>query len=356
MRLRFRHVYGISLAFPFALASMAQPAAPPFRAAVILGRGELAPSVTISAPVLGYFVDAGSSRLRSILGIPGSGFAADVNAPGAGAASVRVSPGQDYALIVMADSGSLARLSLGAASPSQALLAGAMTGVTFVAFSPTGAAALAYSESLRKAQVFTGFPDSPALSREFDWSVLPGRVTAAAINDAGDFALAAVQNISAMLYAVSTSGFASIYSAQAVSGLAFLRNSREALITAPAEKQLIWIRDAAGVPSPTLLAGASAGLSAPQAVAASQDGGRAFVLDAVSGLMAIPLTGAPPVRIGCACLPSQLQPMRGRDVFLLTTSSDSPLAVLDAGGDELKVVMMAPDPPVSTLSAGGTKQ
>jgi hypothetical protein len=206
-----------------------------------------------------------------------------------------------------------------------------------------------------KAQVFTGFPGLPNLAREFDWSALPGRITAAAIDDAGDLALVAAQTGTAALFAVSGDiGAVLIGHAQAIAAMEFFRDSRQAVAAAPADNQVLWIQDHSGIPSPVILADAGSGLSGPLAAAVSQDGSRVFVLDA-AGVLAIPLAGGGPARASCACQPNAFQRMHGRDVFLLTPSPARALAVLDAG-DGLNLMVMPAEPPRTAAANGGKRQ
>jgi hypothetical protein len=323
----------------------------------IAGPGIPAPAASVSAPVLGYFFDQDRKQLQSIVGIPGSGFPGAAIAPGSGAASLEISPAQDYALAVLPDSGRLARIPLNGDEPSAIPVEGAMNDISWIAISPGGSAALAYSATSRRAQVFTGFPDSPVLARVFDWSALPASLAAMAVNDAGDFALVAVQAEAAALYAV-VEGYAPalVYTAQAISSVAFLRNSHEAVVAAPADNQVVWLRDSGGVLNPTVLSGGSAGISAPRVVSVSRDGSRVFALDSAAGIWSIPFSGAAVASASCACQPAQLQRMRGRDVFLLTPRLGSGLAVVDAGGEAMDVVLMPPEAPPAVALVGENKQ
>jgi len=314
--------------------------------------GATAPVASVSAPVMGYFFDGSRNVLQSITGIPGSGFPG--TATPLNATLVEISPAQDYALAVLADSGSAAVVTLDGSGSPPVPLAGAMSGVSLIAISPTGTTALLFSAGSGAAQIFTGLPQSPSLARQLDWSALPGNVTALAVDDAGDLALVVAQVGNAVLYAVSGgSAPSAIFGATSVASVKFFPDSRQALAAAPVEQQVIFVQDNGGVPGISILADARIGLSAPQAVAASQDGSRAYVLDGSGVIFSIPLSGGQPAQISCGCAPQQLQRMRGRDVFLLTPSLAAPPAVLDAGGDSMRVVLMPVEPPASAHDSGG---
>jgi hypothetical protein len=311
-----------------------QTRGPGFVAGASLGRPSRTARVT--APLLGYFFDREHGQLQSIVGLPGTGL---LGAPIStqGAVATEIAPSQDFALMVQAESGRLARIFLEDDVPAPVPVEGSIDGVTMISISPTGASALVYAEATRRAQIFRGFPDRPALAHEFDWTALPGKLTAMAVNDAGDFALVAA---STALYAVSEgSGASVIYTAQLIPSVSFLRNSREALAVATAEKQVIWIRDNSGVAAPAILADERAGIVAPQLIAPSEDGSRAFVLDGTAGVFTISMAGGQVMRASCDCRPSQLQRLRGRDVFLLTPSVGAALGLVD-GSESLRVVSM----------------
>jgi hypothetical protein len=166
-----------------------------------------------------------------------------------------------------------------------------------------------------------------------------------AVNDAGDAALVAAVTDTTVLYALKPGAApAAAYRAQSLSGLTFLRNSNDALLTAAAQNEAIWLRDAAGAASAVLLADARSGLSAPAAIAASEDGSRAFVLYG-GGLLSLSLSGAQATSVKCACKPTLLQRLTGRDVFLLTDSLDSPLPVFDGGSDAPAISFIRVDLP-----------
>lgn len=342
-----RMLYAVPCATVAVCALMAQSAAPVGgTGAAMAGDGVAPPTTSVKAPVLGYFFDQSRRQLRTIVGIPGSGYVDPATNTPSGAAVFQVAPSQDYALSVAGDSGQLTAIVFGDGAPAISPVPQAMSGASLVAISPTGSTALVYSGATHRAQVFTGFPGAPKLLKELDWSSVSGSLTAMAVDDPGDLALVSVQDGEAGLYAVSDAGMPMIYSAHAISSIEFFRNSRQALVAEPADNVVMRIVDGPGGPSPALLADASAGLSAPRVVAAGQDGSRAFVLDA-AGVAVLPVSGGPATRLSCDCEPTSLQRMNGSDVFLLTPTVGISLAVLDASSDVVSVVGMPSEPPQS---------
>jgi hypothetical protein len=289
---------------------------------------------TVTAPVLGYFLDQARGRVHPLTGIPGSGFAGDALDTEAWQL-IEFSPAQDYALAVDSKS-RLVRVTFADGPPTTVPVDGAPAEITRIAISPTGATALVYSAITRRAQIIKGI----ALADELDWSSLPGLVTALAIDDAADLVFVATQE--GVLYSAMAGGpLQPVYTPGAIASLAFLRNSREALLAA--DHQIIRIRDNSGVPSPVVITD----VRNPRAVAASDSGDRAFVVDDTGTIISLPFSGDQPSQITCACAPSQIQRLRGRDLFLLTSDLSSDPIVLDAAAMQLYRMSAEPRrPPV----------
>jgi hypothetical protein len=291
---------------------------------------------TVTAPVLGYFLDPARGRVHPLTGIPGSGFAGEALDTEAWQL-MEFSPAQDYALAIGQKS-QLVRINFTDGAPAIVPVNGAPSDITQIAISPTGAAALIYSQTTRKARIVKG----TAVTAELDWSSLLGQVTALAIDDAADLAfVAALDGLTTLYSAAPGRPPQSVYQAGAIGSLTFLRNSHKALIAAG--QQIIWIRDNSGVPSPVILAD----VRNPRAIAASESGERAFVVDDAGVVSSLPFSGEPPSQISCACSPSQILRLRGRDVFLLTSDLSSDPIVLDAGAMQLYQMSAVPrHPPV----------
>jgi hypothetical protein len=293
---------------------------------------------TVTAPVLGYFLDRGHGRVHPLTGIPGSGFAGDA----VDTTTWRViefSPAQDYALAVD-ETAVLVRITFSDAAVTP--IDGAISGVTRIAISPAGATALVYSETSGKAQIVRG----TAVLGEIG---LPLPVTALAVNDSGELALFAAQD--GIVYSVAPGGAPQpVYQGGAVAGIAFLRNSREAV--AAGAGQVTWIRDNAGVPSPVSLAD----VRNPRAIAVSESGDRALVADDAGGIISLPFSGEAASRISCACAAAQFQRLHGRDLFLLTSDLGSDPVVLDAGVSTMQVFRMAAEPRRPPVRSGDDKQ
>jgi hypothetical protein len=310
----------------------------------------------VSAPVLGHFFEGDRHQLLPIIGSAGSGFLGSGVASVSGSSVIRISPAQDYLLAVLPESGQLASVVLDQETYATRIVRDAIPDVSSIAISPSGSAAVVYSAKSRKAQVFTGFPNSGALVRQFDWAALPGELTASAIDDEGSLVLIAAQTSLAALLAFSDEGGGvMIYSTQTISSIEFVRHSRQAVAALPAANQVIWIRDTVGGPSPELLANASTGVLGPLAVMPSQDGNHVFILD-TEGVLRLPLAGGKGTRISCGCQATGLQRMRGRDVLLLTPSVGASLTILDGSGNSPVLARLSTQIPHSAMSHVENKQ
>ncbi len=337
--------YGLAALTLTATGLCAQTTARPV-AAALADPAVRAPVVQIGAPVLGHFYDPDQRRIQPVIGVPGSGFFGPALSAGAGALTVAVSPMQDYALTATSDVALLSMIGLGEVPSEATLLTGSIPGIDRIALSPAGTFALVVSSASRRAQIFEGFPASPRLLRDLDLSGMSGRLSALAIDDAGASPLFAVTSDSTRVYAYrASSAPAVVYSANLISGMDFLRNTNDVLLADPAENRVIRVRDIAGSPSATVVAGMDSGVTGPLAVAGSTDGTRAFILNRDGTFLSVPLSGGPLSATSCSCVATQMQRVRGVDTFLLTSSTRSPLAVLNSSGDSAQVVFMSGDSP-----------
>jgi hypothetical protein len=279
----------------------------------------LAPIVTaqdVQGPVLGYAWDTASSRLRPILGIPGSsllGAPLDLSVP---LSLVELSPRQDYALAAGAESVWLVRLD-GARSVHPVLSGSADR----IVISPTGTAAAVYSQEL---QILKGLPGTPSAAAV----AVPGPLTAMAVNDAGNLVLAVCGE---QLFALRPGAAPRrLGPAGAGSALAFADNTTDAIVADAANNEVFLLR---GENERLILASERDGVSEPVAVALAA--GRGFVANRGSNaVLILDLGGGPPARISCPCEVTGLQRLRGEAVFRLTGPLQSASYVLEVAAGE----------------------
>jgi len=295
-----------------------------------------ADDLPVSGPVLGYAWDAGLSRLRPILGIPGSSLLGAPVDPGLPLALAEVSPSQDYALGVHGANGELLVVRFPALTVGRVAGVG---GVTRIAISPSGSAAAVYSQDIQALWILTGLPDAPLAAQV----PLPGAISALAVNDAGDLALAvAPEQLFAQLFALGPGAEPRLLGpAGAGLLLAFLERSSDALIADPARREVTLLR---GLAERVVLAGERDGVVDPVAVAAA--GRRVLVADrGAAAVLVVDLGGGPPVRVDCPCGVASLQRLRGDAVFRVTATFQSASWLVEAGGEQPRLWFVPPDPP-----------
>jgi hypothetical protein len=176
-------------------------------------------------------------------------------------------------------------------------------------------------------------------------SSLPGILTALAVNDEGSWLLAAVsEQTGGSLYSVAASGASNYLApAGAVSGLAFLAGSSDALVADHGRNEVVLLRNVSGGAQALVLASEQDGLRSPVAVAASADGARAFAaLGGSKQVASVPLQGGVPTFVACDCTPTALERMRGGDVFRMTETAGQAVFLLDGSNSDPRVWFVPP--------------
>ncbi len=288
---------------------------------------------TISGPVLGYVWDQ-ASGLRPILGIPGASSLGSPVETSVALLTAEISPRQDYALAVT-ESKRLLLLDLRTAPVVERPLEIVPAAPDRIILSPTGAAAALYYRERRAIQVLTGLPgDAILVSGEMDLTSLPGLLTAIAVSDPDPAVLVAAPG---GLYALDTGNPAPrlIASAENITALAFIENSRDLLLADSRRNEVVLLRDATGAAERVLLAGERDGVSRPVAVVA--DGRRRVIAASVRTALLLDLDGSPPVSLACNCSISGLHRLKGESAFRLNAPSDETLFLLDAATAEPRI-------------------
>ena len=292
----------------------------------------VAQDLPVQGPVLGYAWEAASSRLRPLLGIPGSSLLGTPLDLGVSLTLAEVSPRQDYAVAVEADSGAVLLIRL-TGTLSANPLPGVAPGASRIALSATGSAAAIYIPNRESLYVITGLPDGPSVASV----TLPGPVSALAVHDSGDLVLTVS---SEQLYALRPGTEPRrLGQVGASAAIAFAEDSRDALIADPSRQEVFLLR---GENERLILAGARDGVSDPVAVALA--GRRGFVANRGSStVLVVDLAGAPPLSVACPCEVSGLQRLRGETVFRVTDSLRSASYLLEAGPAEPRLWFVPPD-------------
>jgi hypothetical protein len=269
-------------------------------------------------------------------------------------ASATVSPRQDAALAVKADDSSLVLVRASGAEISFAAVPGAMPAPALVVFNSAGTAAALYNADSGRVQILTGLLDTATVRNEVDISALAGPVAALAVDDAGaSFLLAAGAPETVSLYRVVTGAAPQfLASFRSVAALRMLGTGGDALLADSAAGAVYAIHDG-GI---EMIASGQDGLGTPIAIEADS-AGRVFVADQAGNLTILDRGRGSSVSVPCGCAPTGLFRLSGTSTFRLTEPSDAPMWVLDASGDDARVVAIPPGaPPAATAADNGGQQ
>ena len=284
-------------------------------------------SSTLSAavsngPQLGYLWDPVDSTLRPILGVPGSSqFGQSLTTPGAyvaGAASAHSS-----IALLQAATGTISSMAVPQGAPQ--LISGAtLTGAAQIAFSPSGLNAVIYKPGSSSVLLISGLNANP----QAQTLAAPTNLVAATISDTAQVASASGRG--PLTIALLTGNAASVGTLGAFGGFTFLPRGNDLALADSGTGAVTVIRNT--TTSPASQSFASNLIKTPLAIAASADGAWVIVANgADQSAVRLDLTGATaPLRIACACQPSQLTTFNGNAVFSLTPAGTTPGWIVDA--------------------------
>ena len=294
----------------------------------------LAQSGSVEGPVLGFVLDAPTSSMRPLLGIPGAATTGGSLPLGFDFTAAEVSPRQDYVLAVA--SGGEIRLVRLRGEIRATPVANASPGADRLVLSPSGSAAALY-HSGGPLEILTGLPDSPKLAANLDLAALPGAPGLLAVADDG-VAVAAVQLADGQaLFLLGAGRDPQPLPAYIAVSLAVFGGSTHDLYLAGRERNaLAVIRDVTGDPAFQVLAGSSDGIAGPVGLAITPDNRRAFVANADNGTVVVWGAG-PTISVPCQCEVTGLQALNGAALFRLTDISASPVWLLDGGGPDVRL-------------------
>jgi hypothetical protein len=282
----------------------------------------------VSGPVAGFVFDRPSQSIRPIFGVPGSSYLGPSVVDGFDIASV--SPLGVSALATQ--SGKLFFIrNLNSGQPDSMPLDGAMSGATMFAWGSDGLNAAIYSADSNQAQVLRNLDGTPTIEDPIDLSLLNGPVTALAFDGkrlligAGGVYLADGQSAPKLLAQVANPVALSLDSAKG-----------DLYIADQANNQIWMVRGYAGDVTPMLFADERSGVSSPVGTRVSADGLRLLIANSGSkGIDAVDLsTRATVGHIDLDFAPARMEALGSGSLSLLNFgTADSPLYVLDSGGD-----------------------
>ncbi|MEX2299375.1 MAG: hypothetical protein WD733_00485 [Bryobacterales bacterium] len=316
-----------------AQVQVAAKAEGPAHAALSVAGGKAAAQQgPIGGPVLGYLFDSPTLRMRPLLGIPGASYVGDPLPIGFTPQFVEVSPSQEYALGVEAESGDVYLIDLRSPLPAARRLDQATPGADRVFLSPLGKAAALYHREAKRVETLTGLPDEPGLLGRIDLASVPGMLTALAVSDDGKaLAVAASDGESGSLFIAAPDGDLRLVGPVGrATALAFLNDADDLLVADAGRSEIVRIRNFSAGAEWTVLASRQDGIGQPVAVGATRDNTAAFAVSASDRRIArLPLNGAAVSFVDCPCNPTGLDALAPGSVFRLTAASDAPLYVLD---------------------------
>lgn len=227
----------------------------------------------IHGPVSGFVLDTRAQALRPVNGMPGAALLGGPVALPFAVHAAAVAAGRDYALAA-GESGAVV-LVRGLVSPAPAVVPveGAIGGVSRMAMSEGGSAALLYSAGEARLQVLTGLPDAPLAHAPVNAAGLEGEIAALAVDETGERAYAGSGAMEGALYALSGGALARIATAHEVSAIALLNEGRDVVFASKGADEIVLVRDAASAAGIEILGTASAGVNRPVGLQPA-DGGR----------------------------------------------------------------------------------
>ncbi len=315
---------------------------------VIFGVLAVSASAQVSGPVMGYLPDNGA--LRTLYGIPGSGWVGAAVAPDRALSLIEMSPDQSRALAIAADTGALMLLT--PATGVTAHVNGAASGANRIVFSPSGTAAALWFSANDHIQVVSGLAAAPTV-RDIDVSFLGGAPAGLAVSDDGQWVAGAW---SSNVYAFGPAGGAApLPVAGPAEALCFFHGRADvAVITA---SQVVIVSDIGGAVVPNTIynkpddSGNGAPVQVAVGFAVSFDNRYLAVAGNLGALSTFDLTAGSSVGVNCDCSPSGLAGMSG-SLFRLTGVSDGALKVFDASTNDVWFVPLAA-PVTASTTAGG---
>jgi len=313
---------------------------------------------TLTGPTLGLFFDPKAHAIRPIWGIPGSSTAGQPIDVGFPLAAGIISPSQDYALVVAGD-GSMSSVTFAANGPSLNPIRIA-TAPDRMVISPGGKSAAFYYSTSSSVQILTNLPDSPQMAGQVDLSSLPNSPDVIAISDDGSLLLVGVRENAdgstaqgeVFAFTPDTAAPRSVASVQHVAAIAFVSQSHDALLADDVASSVTLVSDVANRAN-VAWTFASQQLPAPDSVRASPDRQSFLVASSTNSLVGIlDATGSNAVVVACDCVPAELRPLSAAMTYQITEPANGLLWVLDGRMSYPKVFFVPiPSDPGQT---GGT--
>lgn len=291
----------------------------------------------IRGPMLGWVWDARKESIRGILGIAGSsvlGPGIDLGAPVKLAA---ISGKRETAFVLLGDNKEAAVVDLKPLTPTAQRIADIPAGAERVVLSPNGAAAVLVYKDPPRMIVVGALNSTPEKKAELDLTN-EGLPAALAVNDAADAVLATFGDAArATLFDASGNRFP-LSKETPVKSIAFLEDTRDALLAA--EDGVFLLREvSADGPLERIAEVVSAG-----AVAALDKQHFLIVDNELQSIVEVNVEAGSKRDAQCPCAPKLLTRMTGANIYRLNEVSNGPLWLVEVQESGLRTIFVPPDP------------
>src|ERR1017187_2560148 len=213
--------------------------------------------------------------------------------------------------------------------------------------SPSGSSAAIYYRSAQLILVLTGLPGSPVVTRSVSVTTSGGTMTLAAISDDGQVLMTVVRfnsrrrvsNVES-IYLELNGALQSAGALPAVSGMAFLLGSHDALSADSNLSGVYRIATDSALPNLKKIAGPEDGISSLIGVALSLDNQHTFAVTTAGDVFELNPGGGARKLASCSCKPSGLYAMPGNARFRLNNLPQSPLWIFDGDSSQPDVLFV----------------
>jgi len=294
----------------------------------------LAQQGSVSGPVAGFVFDPSVQALRPLLGIAGAATVGDPISSGYQLTGAYVAPRQDSVFAIAAD-GSTHYFKLSSATLSEVGIAALPAQPERIAFSPSGTAAVLYSNG--RAQMVTGLPGSPAFAGSVELGAGPRGVhpTSLAVSDDGVYLLFAVGG--SVQLASQSGGVRNVMPAGEHASVAFAPGGYNAAVAARGTGAVL-ISDVPGASAQQTLTAGDQPFQIVAGVSFSADGKLLFVASAAAqSVVTLDMAGNR-TDVACNCSPAELTPMA--NLFRLNELGAGPLWLVNAGSSPVSIVFV----------------
>jgi hypothetical protein len=300
--------------------------------------GNMAWSLQLRGPVMGYVLDTANHAIRPVNGIPGSSVLGQSLVLPFPVAALAVSPRGDFALTVSASGDLKAHMLRNLGNENNIdTIEGAISGADRVALNADASAAVLLASGARQLQVLRGLPSSLVVGPLFDLSSIDGTITALAIDGTGSNILIAVSAGHGALYLATNTDSRPrlIGNFGAPTALALLHEDQDVIVADAALNEITLVRNFAGTPEVFVLASERDGVAGPVGLRISADNHKLYIANGRSRTLDIWDFGTQSMEASHAldAEPTRLTAFQGSSTFLLNDVGDHPLLLLNEAID-----------------------